>query len=98
SRSTAEQFDFRIKERWSSRQNRVQTLARYIGVVGGMGLASLGFAHKASGDASGYPWADATPVNLSQYEWGYTDCKPEVSAQGYCGTNIGFRDGVKYYE
>ncbi len=57
-------------------------------------LYVLGAVPQAQAETGGYPYWDATQVDITNYDWGYTDCK------GYCDTSVTKKvDGKKvvYY-
>ena len=55
--------------------------------------AVLAAPKPAAADTGGYPNADATTVNASSYEWGYTDCANACSDPHWRDT----LNGVTYY-
>lgn len=55
-----------------------------------------GVVHAA--ETGGYPWADATLIRASTYDWGYTDCQPAMVQAKTCSAHYGYKDGVAYHE
>src|SRR5258708_5608118 len=72
-------------------------------VVTTTGLLQILNLKPAFADDGGYPWAGATQVNLSDYDWGYPSPCPSndpncFSLSEYLGTtNYGLADPWVYY-
>jgi surface antigen/streptogramin lyase len=52
-----------------------------------------GFIATVGRDTGGYPWANASPVNLADYDWGYAKCPKSAP---YCMTLTMTVKGVRY--
>lgn len=60
------------------------------------GTSYGGVAYAA--DTGGYPWADATLIRASTYDWGYRNCQPAMVQAKTCSAHYGYKDGVTYHE
>lgn len=49
-------------------------------------------------ETGGYPWANATLVKASTYDWGYRDCQPEMIQAKTCSAHYGYKDGLMYHQ
>jgi hypothetical protein len=89
-RSTIEDLDFRESSKDKVNHRRIRNLLGRVGVVSAVSLAVLGFSEKALADTGGYPWADAADVRPGppNYDWGYTECQPAMTAAGTCNNHL----------
>lgn len=55
-----------------------------------------GIAYAA--ETGGYPWADATLIRASTYDWGYRTCQQPMVQAKTCSAHYGYKDGVTYHE
>lgn len=48
-------------------------------------------------DTGGYPWFDAKEINISNYDWGYQDCRQEMIIAKTCSLHYSYKNSIRYH-